>query len=194
MGYTYILESGSDNDEVWQGLLPKIRTDIKKARRSVTISEHNDVAILLNQIDKTFRRQSKTRNYSDETVIRLDNVLKERSQRLLLVAKDEQERVHAAAYFVWDGNAMHYLLGGGDPDLRSSGATSLLLWHGIQVAVEKNLSFNFEGSMVEGIERFFRAFGAKQVPYLRISKESPKAAFRRVIKETVRLATGSLGR
>ena len=191
VGYTYVLDSGSDIDQVWQGLLPKIRTDIKKAGRTVTVSEHNDVLVLLSQIDKTFGRQNKTRNYSDEIVIRLDNALRDRSQRLILVAKDEEEKVHAAAYFVWDGNAMHYLLGGGDPDLRNSGATSLLLWQGIQVAVEKNLPFNFEGSMVEGIERFFRGFGAKQVPYLRISKESRKAALRRLIRELAWLAVGS---
>lgn len=190
VGYTYVLQSGSDIEEVWKGLLPKIRTDIKKAERAVKVSEHNDVSILLNQIDKTFHRQNKTKAYSNETVIRLDKALVDRSQRLLLVAEDDEGRVHAAAYFVWNEDAMHYLLGGADPDLRNSGATSLLLWHGIQAAVEKGLPFNFEGSMVEGIERFFRAFGGRQVPYLRISKESRKAALRRLIKELARLVGG----
>lgn len=191
VGYTYAFGAGIDMKDIWQGLLPKIRTDIKKADRVVTVSEHDDISILLSLIDKTFERQEKTKSYSNHTVERLDSALKKRSQRVLLVAKDEAQRVHAAAYFVWNGDAMHYLLGGGDPDLRNSGASSLLLWHGIQAAAERGLAFNFEGSMVEGVERFFRAFGAKQIPYLRISKNSPKAAWRQLIKEAFRLIVES---
>ena len=31
-------------------------------------------------------------------------------------------------------------------------------------------TFNFEGSMLPGVERYFRAFGGKQVPYFCLSK------------------------
>lgn len=191
VGYTYVLEKGRQASDVWDGFLPKIRTDIKKASREVTVKERDDVSILLDQIDKTFQRQNKKRAYSSETVIRLDKALRERSQCLLLVAEDDQQRVHAAAYFVWNKDAMHYLLGGADPKLRNSGAASLLLWHGIQASINKDLFFNFEGSMVEGVERFFRAFGARQIPYLKISRENRKAVFRRLVKEAFKLMIGS---
>lgn len=193
VGYTYVLDSGSTVEKVWEGLLPKIRTDIKKAKRTVKVRVHDDIKLLTDQVDKTFERQKRVKPYSNEIVYRLDRALKVRSQRLLLVAEDEEGRAHAAAYFVWNDDAMHYLLGGADPDLRNSGATSLLLWHGIQVATEKDLLFNFEGSMVEGIERFFRGFGARQVPYLRVSKENRKAALRRVLKEAIKLISGRRG-
>lgn len=69
-----------------------------------------------------------------------------------------------------DQHTVYYLLGGGDPELRTSGATSLLMWEGIRWASEQGKQFDFEGSMVEPIERFFRSFGARQIPYFGIEK------------------------
>jgi phosphatidate phosphatase APP1 len=34
--------------------------------------------------------------------------------------------------------------------------------------------FDFEGSMIEPIERFFRGFGAVQTPYFHVSRSSSK--------------------
>ena len=94
----------------------------------------------------------------------------EHSARKLLCAVDEQGRVHAAAYFVYDENTCYYLIGGGDPELRNSGAASLLLWEGIRFASTVSRSFDFEGSMIEDIERFFRAFGGTPQVYYRVSR------------------------
>jgi hypothetical protein len=60
-------------------------------------------------------------------------------------------------------------MGGIDPAF-SSGAFSLLMWHAIQFASQVTTRFDFEGSMIESIERFFRSFGARQVPYLHVQK------------------------
>ena len=76
----------------------------------------------------------------------------------------------SAIYIVWDANSAYYLLGGSDPNFRSSGANSLLLWEAIKFASGVTKRFDFEGSMIEPIERYFRGFGATQKPYLSISK------------------------
>ncbi|MBE7441610.1 MAG: hypothetical protein HS119_04060 [Flavobacteriales bacterium] len=51
---------------------------------------------------------------------------------------------------------------------------SLLLWEAIKRSKNKTKSFNFEGSMIESIERYFRAFGGKQTPYFEITKRTSK--------------------
>jgi hypothetical protein len=78
--------------------------------------------------------------------------------------------LHAGIYVVWDEQSAYYLMGGGDPELRSSGATSLCMWEAIKFVSTKTKSFDFEGSMIERVERFFRAFGAIQTPYFSITK------------------------
>jgi hypothetical protein len=71
---------------------------------------------------------------------------------------------------VWDRKRAYYLAGGGDPTLRTSGATALLLWKMMQFASGRSAVFDFEGSQIPAVERFFRAFGASQVWYHEISK------------------------
>jgi len=82
-----------------------------------------------------------------------------------------------------DTSYAYYLLGGADPRLRSSGAQSLLFWEAIKLASRKNLKFDFEGSMIEPIERVFRAFGAVQVPYLQIYGAAPLVKILLLIRE-----------
>jgi hypothetical protein len=97
-------------------------------------------------------------------VQRIEAACRERAQSRILIAEDAQGRAHAGCYLVWDSESAYYLLGGGDPELRNSGAMSLVMWEAIRFSAEVSDSFDFEGSMIESIERFFRAFGALQTP------------------------------
>ena len=78
---------------------------------------------------------------------------------------------------MWDRHAAHYLLGGADPNLRTSGASSLLLWEAIMraraVTDAVTDAFDFRGSMLQSVERFFRAFGRRQTPYLNVTRMNP---------------------
>lgn len=102
---------------------------------------------------------------SREFIRRIDAMLQERGQRRIFFAVDAHGRVHAALYLIWDSTSAFYLMGGVDPVLRTSGSSSLLMWEAIRFASSAAKRFDFEGSMVEPIERFFRGFGAKQQQY-----------------------------
>ena len=82
---------------------------------------------------------------------------------------------------MWDKHAAYYLLAGADPDLRNSGASSLLAWEALMRARERTDVFDFHGSMLRPVERFFRAFGARQTPYLSVTRTTTpsRAASRR---------------
>ena len=47
---------------------------------------------------------------------------------------------------------------------------SLCMWHAIRFAASVSSRFDFEGSMLEPIERFFRSFGAQQLPYFKVTR------------------------
>jgi hypothetical protein len=89
---------------------------------------------------------------------------------------DDQGNAHAATLLVFDERSAHYLLGGADPRHRGSGAASLLVWDAIQFAAGHSKLFDFEGSMVEGIARFFRGFGPDLVPVNHVFCTSRRAA------------------
>lgn len=95
----------------------------------------------------------------------------------MFFAEDAQGRIHAAAFLIWNPDRAYYLMGGGDPELRNSGAGSLVMWEAISFASTVSRQFDFEGSMIEPVERFFRAFGGEPVSFFSISKLSRQMKF-----------------
>lgn len=178
--YTYVLPDITDQETIWGGFLENIRREIKKAERQVKVRSDLGLDRFLEVNEKTFARQGMRLPYSPELVRRIDSVCGDENRRIFF-AEDATERIHAAIYIVWDERSAYYLMGGGDPELRNSGATSLLMWEAIKFASTVTRRFDFEGSMVEPIERFFRAFGGVQMPYFSVTKATPLfKAFRTV--------------
>ncbi len=170
MQYSYRLNDIKDIDVLWSGLADNIRREIKKAQKIVAVEENHPIDDLITLQNKTFERQGRKIKDNSELLKRLDNVLQEHNARKLFCAVDADGQIHAASYFVYDSNCCYYLIGGGDPELRTSGASSLLMWEGIKFASGVSNAFDFEGSMIEPIERFFRAFGGVPTPYWRVTK------------------------
>lgn len=170
--YTYVLPELTDLDRVWGNLAGNTRTDIRKAAKSIEVSQTDDLDLFLEINARTFQRQGKSLPYSREYVGRIDDCLERRNARVILVARDRAGRPHAVLYLIWNEHSAYYLMGGADPDLRSSGAQKLLLWEAIRFAAGVTASFDFEGSMIRGVEASFRSFGAEQRPYFSINRPS----------------------
>jgi Acetyltransferase (GNAT) domain len=168
--YTYIIDELDDLDRVWTGFRENIRREIRKAERRVVIrcSEDVETFIALNRM--IFGRQGIAAPYSTELIRQVDAACCARGVRRIFLAEGADGTPHAALYLVWDSERAYYLMGGGDPELRTSGAMSLLMWEAIKHAAQVTRRFDFEGSMLQPVERFFRAFGGRQVQYARITR------------------------
>lgn len=175
--YTYIIRTGGSLEELWGELALDHRRRIKRTEARLHIEESEDLDLLYTLAQYTFKRQGMDIPYSFELLSRLDAAAKTHSSRKILVARDtDGGKPQGALYLVWDDTTAYYLIGGSDPESGNSGSSILLLWRAIGWAKERGLAFNFEGSMIEPIERFFRAFGGELTPYLRISKVSSTRA------------------
>lgn len=172
--YTYVLEDLSDTDELFKGFDTKIRGDIRKASKQVEVVSDVSLDEFLELNDKVFTRQGISMPYQGDLVRRIDEACKERGCRKIFMAKDAKGRGHAAAYVVWNEDSAYYLMGGSDPELRNSGATSLVLWEAIKYVSNVTKVFDFEGSMLEPVERFVRAFGGTPMPYFNITHRKTK--------------------
>lgn len=174
--YTYVLPELADEATLWDELGTNIRGDIRKATNRFGLRVRDDLGLdaflALNR--KVFERQGRPVPFGEDVVRRLHDACRQRNACRILVAEDAEGRRHAGVYLVWDTNSAYYLMGGSDPELRSSGASSLCLWHAIKYAATVTRRFDFEGSMIEPIERYFRAFGARQVPYFAISRTASR--------------------
>ena len=101
-------------------------------------------------------------------------MLQRKKSSKILLAKDKDNNIHSGILLIWNNNTVYYLIGGSNPKFRNSEAMSLLMWESIKFASSFAKEFDFEGTMVESIERFIRGFGGIQKPYFQLSKVSPK--------------------
>jgi hypothetical protein len=173
--YTFRLEDLSDLDRIQSDFQEHVRRCIRKARRTVEVVHDCPLDELLRLDAQTYARQGLRRPHSDALVRRLDAACAARGARRILGAVDAQGRTHAALYVVWDHRTLYALISARDAELQVTAANTLLYWEAIRLASEVSQVFDFEGSMVEPIERFFRGFGGRQVPYLHVTKARPRA-------------------
>jgi Acetyltransferase (GNAT) domain len=174
--YTYRLNDLRSPDALWEGLRSNIRREIRKARKRVEVVEGLGVDRFHEVLSKTYARQGLSAPRPLAELERLDEACARRGAGTMLFARDDAGDVHAGVWVVWDRQAAYYLLAGAEPSLRNSGASSLLVWEAIMRSRERTAAFDFHGSMLQPIERFFRSFGAQQTPYLSVTRIHP--AFR----------------
>lgn len=164
---SYRLNDLSNIDLVYNRFSSVVKKNIKAAQKKVVIKEIDDIEILYHLISKTFEIQNRQNPISKELIKRIYDAAKINNAGKLLYAIDDLGQVYSGAFFVYDSRRCYYLLAGTDPLYRSSGANTLVIWEGIKFASKVSKEFDFEGSMIEGIERFFRKFGG--VPVVRYS-------------------------
>ncbi|AXH09210.1 FemAB family protein [Malaciobacter halophilus] len=171
--YTYVIENITLED-----LEKNLETDIRRRRRKanevgVEVVEGDDVEKFYELNMMTFKRQGRNIPYSLDFVKNLYKACRENNAVKMYFAKYE-DNVISANFLVYDDNTVYYLMGGIHPDFKDLGGMDVVLYESIKFALENNKTFDFEGSMIESIEKYFRSFGAIQKPYFNITKTNSK--------------------
>jgi GNAT acetyltransferase-like protein len=169
---TYVLDDISDPDAVWRGMSDKTRNTIRKAERTLEVVVEPDASRLADAVSSTFGRHDRSTAFEPELLDRVHRAAVAHDAGVVLAAVDADGTSHASQMLVWDEERTYYLVGGSRSELLGSGAQSLLLWDGIKRAAERTPVFDFEGSMIEGVARFFRSFGSRPQSYLQVTAAS----------------------
>lgn len=83
----------------------------------------------------------------------------------------QDNKLLGVVFCIYDANTCYYLLGGTVRNSGIPGVNNLLVQKCIELAKEKGCAiFDFEGSMLKGVEKFFRGFGGDLVPYFTANK------------------------
>lgn len=169
--YSYVIDDLTNLDIVFENITSSYRNKIKKAQKTLKIKKGLSIEDFYEINRMTFKRQNIKIPYSFEFLKRHDNYLSKHKSREIFYAVDDDNQVHSALYLTWDYNSSYVHMVGENPDLRNSGAGMLVIWEAIKFTknqLQLN-SFDFEGSVIESVERVRRGFGAKQKPYFNIS-------------------------
>lgn len=187
---TYRITDLSDTDTIYSKFAKVVKKNINSASNKTNIVDSDDISILIELVCKTFALQGRKAG-GLEMIARIYQAAQANNAIKLLYALDKKTgEPHSGVLLVYDDNRCYYLIGGTDPRFRSSGANSLLIWEGIKFASTVCHSFDFEGSMIEGIENFFRQFGGTPITYFNISREGLVGEIKQLLKPRIKKLLG----
>lgn len=171
--FSYRIEYGKDFEEVKKNFGKHVQRDAAKAvNKKISIETGSkDYKTFLSLLDMSFERQKRKNPMDPEMVMKILSRAVETGHGELMLAKDEEGHTHSGAFFLYDDKVCYYLLGGQNPQYKNSSSQDLLLYKGIEFGAAVSKAFDFEGSMIEGIENFFRKFGGKQVINYHITRQ-----------------------
>lgn len=168
-GYTYILDLCKSIEDIRKGMSAERRNDMNKATRDGLITKLVDnFEMVKSLVLKTFSRQEMTisKYYLERILFEFAN-----DSNSFAFATFKDDSPIATSFCIYDRETAYYLLGGYDYERKHHGAGALATWEAISYAQSLGLKyFDFEGSMVPQIERYFRGFGGKLTPYYRVNK------------------------
>ncbi len=95
-----------------------------------------------------------------------------RGKGVIMSAEGTDKQLEAAIFFMFNGMDMINLMNVTTPVGKEKGAMSYLLDAVIQRESNKRKFIDFEGSSVEGIARFYKGFGALNVPYYKYTQNN----------------------
>ena len=172
--YTYVIENISDLDTVFKNFNHAKRKNIKKAENFLDVKFDLSAKEFYDNHKMTLEKQNAKIAYSFEHFNKLYDSTYSHNAGRTIYAIDSQNNIHAAIFVIWDKNSAYDLISTIDPTFRNSGAASLLIKKIIGFLSDKTDKFDFEGSMIENVEKSFRQFGAKQKAYSSITKIDSK--------------------
>jgi len=166
--YSYRIEGIQNLEEVYKNIYPDYRNNkLKKAEQVLHISFEGTIDDFISVHHQSYNRQGLAFPLSDEQFKKHVNNILDRKIGILMFAKDQQQNIHSVALLVWDEKTAYYHLAGDDVQLRKSGSGIFICWEAIKYA--SNVlgldSFDFEGSMLENVERVRKRFGGIKTHY-----------------------------
>jgi hypothetical protein len=167
--YTYQLDLSLSESELFQNMSSDKRNSLKKADKDgLKTIQVNDYKIVKQLILKTFSRKKKS--VDSEFINKILNTFATSQNSFAFVSYNNDKPI-CAAFCILDNHTCYYLLGGYDNDNKHQAAGVIVIWQCILHAKQKNLKiFDFEGSMLPEVEKYFRGFGGNLIPYYRVSK------------------------
>jgi hypothetical protein len=169
--YTYHIDLTQSIESVQKAYSTERRNDIKKAvKDGVETRLTDDYTLVKKLVQNTFSRKEKQ---VDIDII--DKILFQfaDTKNSFAFISYQNERPISAAFCIYDNEKVYYLLGGYDNEFKHQGAGALAVNAAINKSKEMGISiFDFEGSMIPEVEKYFRGFGGDLIPYYSINKAS----------------------
>ncbi len=168
----YLLSLRRPYQDIYKDYNTNTKRNLKKAQQQgLYVHQHIQPEVAV----QTFRRNVGARlpQLKDGHYQQLERLMYECIHRGIGEVKgvyDEHNDLCATAFFITTHNRIVNLLPASNANGRQNGAMALLIDDTIRANAESMLVFDFEGSMIDSIARFYKGFGAKPIYYWHVQK------------------------
>lgn len=167
--FTYLLDLDQDITAIEKSFSTERRNDIKKAiKDNIETKQCSDYKIVEELIMNTFDRKEKS---VDKEMIHKILFEFANNENSFAFVSYQNEKAIAASFCIYDNEKAYYLLGGYDNNNKHQGAGALAVFNAIKYSKELGINtFDFEGSMLPEVEKYFRGFGGDLTAYYSINR------------------------
>lgn len=166
--YSYVLDLSPGYEAIESRLTDSIKSDLKlSAKEGLQIEESSSIDTLCGLL----KGRGLISNQDEARLKTLWGKIIDRRSGTILHAKDKDGKVLCAAAFLFDQEEMIYLLSSSVSG-PGKGSNSMILMKAIAMCYDLGIkTFDFEGSMIESVENYFRAFNPEKRIYYRVRRD-----------------------
>ena len=157
-------------EQIEAGFTANCRKNMRKGYRNIDHFASLEKEKFYQEHEKIYLRQGLHCPFSYELWERLYDACIQNESGQIISAQDVQGNVLSLMFVVWDDKALYPLLGGAIPEYANLQTYTALTHKSIELASQKGLSYDFEGSVIKRINHAFREFGGEPKEYFRIRK------------------------
>ena len=166
---TYRVEDLSDLDAVINKFSKNKKRQLQKAL-SLHADRTMDIEDFYRFHCQCLASRKRKISYTREFLLVLERKARRLGQCAVLTVRNADGEPYAAAFLVWDKKYLYYLIPAINSVYGDTGAGALLVLEAMKLAREKQVMFDFEGSMDKGVAKHYQQFGSTPFSYFSVEK------------------------
>ena|SRR5438270_5233494 len=170
LAYTFRIPRTQTLESVEQQMTRTHRQNLSKALRLRLRITRNEGETALEALSRMHHGRHEILLYPDELAKQLCLAAIERGKGELYLARSSDNVPIAALVTVHDTRASYQIISAFDTSRESEQGSYILLWEALKHSLQEGRDYDFEGSSLRGVEKFYRRWGAAALPVWRLTR------------------------
>lgn len=169
--YSYFIDLNLSEDELLQNMSTQRRKNVRDAAKlDLRVERITDPGVILEKAVDTL--SSKKAKFNQDIVRNFTNLAQ--SEALVCTGVYEDENLMALSACLSTPSEATYLFGWNDSTKGKSSFGTYALWNCILACKTNSQRFNFAGSQIPSVEKYFRGFGGTLTPMISVVSDKRK--------------------
>jgi hypothetical protein len=168
--YTYILDNIKSYDHIIDNFVKYKKQKIQKAKNQMEFKTDLSKDLFYAYFDNVIRERGEMVGFPKFLFDHIYETVYEHHAGRTFYCTDSENNIHAINLTLWDKECAYYLITMRKKEYNTSGGTEFLVEQTIKYVSQFVNRFDFEGSMIKGVEESYRYYGTHQTEYYQIFK------------------------